>query len=257
MNAKLFDLSGKVAIVTGSGRGLGKCMAEGLAEFGAKVIICDLSVTEALETAQAINKAGGVAAATFVDISKRQSCEDLIKFALNEFGRLDILVNNAGIDIIKPAEALSESEWDRILDVDLKGHFICSQFAAIQMMEQGEGGSIINISSIASVVGIHGLTAYGAAKGGINQLTRMMAIEWAPKKIRVNAIAPGYFENIMRGADVEHDKPEKQQQIETFTPMARRGKPEELVGPVVFLASDASSYVTGAVLFVDGGYTAA
>ena len=119
MNAKLFDLSGKVAIVTGSGRGLGKCMAEGLAEFGAKVIICDLSVAEALETAQAINEAGGVATATFVDISQRQSCEDLIKFAINEFGRIDILVNNAGIDIIKPAEALSESEWDRILDVDL------------------------------------------------------------------------------------------------------------------------------------------
>jgi NAD(P)-dependent dehydrogenase (short-subunit alcohol dehydrogenase family) len=257
MNAKLFDLSGKVAIVTGSGRGLGKCMAEGLAEFGAKVIISDLSVAEALETAQVINEAGGVAAATFVDISQRQSCEDLMKFAINEFGRIDILVNNAGIDIIKPAEALSESEWDRILDVDLKGHFICSQLAAIQMMEQGDGGSIINISSIASVVGIHGLAAYGAAKGGINQLTRMMAVEWAPKKIRVNAIAPGYFENIMRGADVEHDKPEKQKQIETFTPIARRGKPEELVGPVVFLASDASSYVTGAVLFVDGGYTAA
>lgn len=232
-------------------------MAQGLAEFGAKVIICDLSVAEAHQTARAINEAGGVATATFVDISKRQSCEDLIKFALSEFGRIDILVNNAGIDIIKPAETLNDSEWDRILDVDLKGHFICSQLAAIQMMEQGDGGSIINISSIASVVGIKGLAAYGAAKGGINQLTRMTAIEWAPKKIQVNAIAPGYFENIMHGADVEHDKPEKQKQFETFTPMVRRGKSEELVGPVVFLASDASSYVTGAVLFVDGGYTAA
>ncbi|WP_258003822.1 SDR family NAD(P)-dependent oxidoreductase [Fischerella thermalis] len=119
------------------------------------------------------------------------------------------------------------------------------------------GGAIINISSIASVVGIPGLVAYSAAKGGINQLTRVMAVEWASKNIRVNAIAPGYFENIMLGANVEHEKLEKQKQIVTFTPMARRGKPEELIGPLVFLASDASSYITGAILFVDGGYTAA
>ena len=257
MNTKLFDLSGKVAVVTGSGRGLGKVMATGLAEFGAKVIICDQTLNEAEQTAQEIIAGGGVANATFVDISVRQSCEDLIKFTLDTFGRIDILVNSAGIDIIKPAEVLSESEWDQILDVDLKGHFNCSQFAAIQMMKQGTGGSIINISSIASVVGIQGLVAYSAAKGGINQLTRVMALEFASKKIRVNAIAPGYFENIMRNVDAEHEKPEKQQQIVTFTPMARRGKPEELIGPVVFLASDASSYVTGAVLFVDGGYTAA
>jgi NAD(P)-dependent dehydrogenase (short-subunit alcohol dehydrogenase family) len=257
MNTKLFDLSGKVAVVTGSGRGLGKVMATGLAEFGAKVIICDRTLDEAQQTAQAIAATGGIADATFVDISVRQSCDDLIKFAVKTFGRIDILVNNAGIDIIKPAETLLESEWDRILDVDLKGHFNCSQFAAIQMIEQNTGGSIINISSIASVVGIQGLVAYSAAKGGINQLTRVMAVEFAPKNIRVNAIAPGYFENIMHNVNAEHEKLDKQQQIITFTPMARRGKPEELIGPVVFLASDASSYITGAVLFVDGGYTAA
>lgn len=257
MNTKLFDLSGKVAIVTGSGQGLGKFMAMGLAEFGAKVIVCDRLIEEAEKVATAINTTGAVAAATFVDISVRQSCEELIKFTVSKFGRLDTLVNNAGIDIIKPVETLSESEWDRILDVDLKGHFNCSQFAAIQMMQQGSGGSIINISSIASVVGIQGLVAYSAAKGGINQLTRVMAVELASKNIRVNAIAPGYFENIMHGADLEHEKLDKQQQIVTFTPMARRGKPEELIGPVVFLASDASSYITGAVIFVDGGYTAA
>lgn len=257
MNRDLFDLSGRVAIITGSGRGLGKVMARGLAEEGAKVVIGDRSVDSAIQTAAEINAAGSVAAATFVDISVRQSCEDLIKFTVSQFGRVDILVNNAGIDIIKPAVSVSESEWDEILNIDLKGHFNCSQFAAIQMMEQGGGGSIINISSIASVVGIHGLVAYSAAKGGINQLTRVMALEWAPKKIRVNAIAPGYFENVMQGADQEHEKPEKQKQIVIFTPMARRGQPEELIGPVVFLASDASSYVTGTVLFVDGGYTAA
>ncbi len=192
-----------------------------------------------------------------MDISESDSCNDLIQFAVNEFGQVNILVNNAGIDIIKPAEAILESEWDEILNVNLKGHFHCSQFAAIQMMKQNTGGAIINISSIASVVGIPGLVAYSAAKGGINQLTRVMAVEWASKNIRVNAIAPGYFENIMLGANVEHEKLEKQKQIITFTPMARRGKPEELIGPLVFLASDASSYITGAILFVDGGYTAA
>jgi NAD(P)-dependent dehydrogenase (short-subunit alcohol dehydrogenase family) len=124
------------------------------------------------------------------------------------------------------------------------------------MLRQGSGGSIINNSSIASSVGIRGLTAYSAAKGGVNQLTRVMAVEWATRGIRVNAIAPGYFDNVMRDATDTHASPEKQRQVIEFTAMGRRGRAEELVGPVVFLASDASSYVTGAVLFVDGGYTA-
>jgi NAD(P)-dependent dehydrogenase (short-subunit alcohol dehydrogenase family) len=256
MNTTLFDLSQKVAIVTGSGRGLGKAMAIGLATFGAKVVVCDRDRETTDETVKAIESTGGAAAATFVDITSRQSCQDLIQFTVQQFGKIDVLVNNAGIDIIKPAIELTESEWDQILDVDLKGHFTCSQLAALQMMQQGTGGSIINISSLASTVGMRGLVAYCAAKGGINQLTRVMALEWAAQNIRVNAIAPGYLENIMQGASAEHDNPEKQQQIITFTPMARRGRLEEFVGPVVFLASDASSYVTGAVLAVDGGYTA-
>ena len=257
MNTQLFDLKDKVVIITGSGRGLGKILAKGLSEFGAKVVVCDRLREEANQTAQEIIATGKVAASTYVDIALRSTCEDLFKFAIAEFGRVDVLVNNAGIDIIKPAEAVLEDEWKQIIDVNLQGCFNCSQLAAIQMMKQDSGGSIINISSIASVVGIQGLVAYSAAKGGINQLTRVMAIEWASKNIRVNAIAPGYLENIMDGADAEHAQSEKQKQITTFTPMGRRGKLEELVGPVVFLASDASSYVTGTVLFVDGGYTAA
>lgn len=253
MSSNFFDLSGKVAIVTGSGRGLGAAMARGLAAHGAKVTVSDRDQAAAAQTAEQIQSAGGIAIATFVDITQKQSCEDLIRLAINRFGQLDILVNNAGIDIIKPAIDVTESEWDKILDVDLKGHFLCAQAAAKNMQQ---GGSIINISSIASTVGIRNLVAYSAAKGGINQLTRVMALELAPQQIRVNAIAPGYFENIMQGATAEHDSPEKQQQITTFTPLGRRGKPEELIGPVVFLASDASSYVTGTILYVDGGYTA-
>ncbi|NJO80535.1 MAG: glucose 1-dehydrogenase [Cyanobacteria bacterium RM1_2_2] len=256
MSNPLFNLSGKVAIVTGSARGLGAAMVQGLATQGAQVIVCDRNLELAQHTAANIQASGATAAATFVDITVQQSCQDLMQFAVAQFGKVDILVNNAGIDIIKPALDLAETEWDAILDVDLKGQFLCAQAAAQQMIRQKTPGSIINISSIASTVGIRNLVAYSAAKGGINQLTRVLALEWAEHQIRVNAIAPGYFENIMQGASEEHDNLEKQKQILTFTPLKRRGKPEELVGAVVFLASDASSYVTGAILPVDGGYTA-
>ncbi|MFM7424102.1 MAG: SDR family NAD(P)-dependent oxidoreductase [Elainella sp.] len=239
----LFDLSNQVAIVTGSGRGLGAAMAQGLADHGAQLVICDRDLPAAEATATAIRAGGGTAIAAPVEITEAASCETLIQTALSQFGKVNILVNNAGIDIIKPALSLTESEWDKIIDVDLKGQFLCAQAAARQMIAQAEGGSIIFISSIASSVGIQNLVAYSAAKGGVNQLVRVLALEWAPYQIRVNAIAPGYFENIMQGAATEHDSPEKQQQIRTFTPLQRRGKPEELAGPVVFLASAAASYV--------------
>lgn len=252
----LFDLSDKVAIVTGSGRGLGKAMAMGLAAAGAMVVTCSRTSEQAEQTAGEIIEAGGEAAATEVDTSERKSCEELIDFGIGRFGKLDVLVNNAGIDIIRPAEEYGEDEWDEVIDINLKGYFNCAQLAGRRMLEQGTGGSIINNSSIASEVGIHGLLPYSAAKGGVNQLTRVMAVEWATRGVRVNAVAPGYFENIMGGATDEHGRDEKQKQVITFTPMARRGLPEELVGPVTFLASDAASYVTGAILYVDGGYSA-
>jgi len=252
----LFDLTGKVALVTGSGRGLGRAIAVGLADHGASVVVCSRTMAEAEDAAEEIRAAGHEGFAVQADTGDRSSCQQLIDATVAKFGRIDVLVNNAGIDVIEPAEDVSEEAWDEILNINLKGYFNCSQFAARQMLAQGTGGSIANNSSIASGVGIAGLTAYAAAKGGVNQMTKVMAVEWAPKGIRVNAFAPGYFQNVMRGATAEHQRPEKQQQVITFTPMGRRGLPEELVGPVVFLASDASSYVTGAVLFVDGGYTA-
>ena len=253
---KLFDLSNQVAIVTGSGRGLGAAIAAGLAAAGASVMLCSRTKDEVDRTAEEIAKSGVKVAATVVDTSDRDSCQRLVDQTVARFGRLDVLVNNAGIDVIMPAEQLTDDSWEQVLNVNLKGYFICSQIAARQMLAQGSGGSIINNSSICALVGVRGLTAYSAAKGGVNQLTRVMAVEWAQRGIRVNAIAPGYFDNVMQGATNEHARAEKQKQVITFTPMARRGRPDELVGPVVFLASEASSYITGAILFVDGGYTA-
>jgi NAD(P)-dependent dehydrogenase (short-subunit alcohol dehydrogenase family) len=255
--SNLFDLTGKVCIVTGSGRGLGKAIAIGMAEHGATVVVCSRTLAEAEATAAEITSAGGTAIGLRVDTADRASCQQLIDETVARFGHLDVLVNNAGIDIIEPAEDVAEEAWDQILAINLKGYFNCSQLAARQMLAQGTGGSIANNSSIAGEVGIKGLTAYAAAKGGVNQMTRTMAVEWAARGIRVNAFAPGYFENIMSGAKEEHARPEKRAQVLQFTPMGRRGLPSELVGPVVFLASDASSYVTGAILLVDGGYTAA
>jgi NAD(P)-dependent dehydrogenase (short-subunit alcohol dehydrogenase family) len=250
-----FDLTGRVAVVTGSGRGLGRAMARALADHGAAVVTCSRTAAEAEEAAAEIAAAGGTAAATTVDVTDRASCEALVAFAVERFGGLHVLVNNAGTDFIQPAEDYRVEDWDAILEVNLGGYFHCAQLAARHMLANG-GGSIVMNSSIASTVGIHGLLGYGAAKGAVNQLVRTMAVEWAQRGVRVNAIAPGYFDNIMANAGEEHARSEKQQQVITFTPMGRRGSPDELGGPVVFLASDASSYVTGQVLYVDGGYTA-
>jgi len=252
----LFDLSGKVAVVTGSGRGLGRAIATGLGEAGAAVVTCSRTLAEAERTAAEIRSTGGRAIAVHADTSDRASAEELVATAVGEFGQLDVLVNNAGIDRIEPAEDVSNEHLLTVLQTNLVGYFHCAQAAGRHMLTRG-GGSVINISSIAGRVGIGGLTSYSVSKGGVDQMTRVMAVEWTTRGVRVNAIAPGYFENIMVGADQEHDRPDKQHQVITFTPMARRGRPGELIGPAIFLASDASSYVTGAVLYVDGGYTAA
>lgn len=256
MTVGLFDLTGRVAVVTGAARGLGRALAAGLATQGARVVACDINEDAVRETAAAIRASGAQAASTYVDVADPRSCDALIRHALDQFGRIDVLVNNAGVDVVEPIGAISEAAWSHIIGVDLAGVLHASQAAIRQMRAQGAGGSIINISSIASAVAIPGLGAYSAAKAGLNQLTRVMALELASARIRVNAIAPGYLENVMQGLHAEHANPETERRIQTRTPLGRRARLEELVGPVVFLASDAASYVTGAILFVDGGYTA-
>jgi NAD(P)-dependent dehydrogenase (short-subunit alcohol dehydrogenase family) len=253
--SRLFDLSGSVAVVTGSGRGLGRVLALGIASYGADIVVADVDEASANETAALVVAAGRRAVSAHVDVSKPSSCERLFSNAARDFGHVDVLINNAGIDIPEPIGDISPKHWARVMAVDLNGPLYCSQQAARLMATSG-GGSIVNVSSIAGEVAIRNLGAYSAAKAGLNQLTRVMALEWAGRGIRVNAIAPGYLENVMPGARIEHADPAKEAQIAEATILGRRARLDELVGPVVFLASSASSYVTGTVLFVDGGWTA-
>jgi NAD(P)-dependent dehydrogenase (short-subunit alcohol dehydrogenase family) len=257
LESALFDLTGKVVIVTGAARGIGKALAQGLAAVGTKIVVADIKVSESAATVALIQASGGEAISIPTDVRNHQDCTRLIEQTVAHYQRLDIMVCNAGIDIIKSADALAELEWDDIINVNLKGHFNCAQVAARQMIKQGTGGSIIMNSSIGGVVGIAGSAAYTASKGGINLLVRSLALEWADDNIRVNAFAPGYIDNIMENTEGFRRPPvEDRQHLSSVIPMKRRGKPEELVGSVIFLASAAASYVTGAVLMVDGGYSA-
>jgi NAD(P)-dependent dehydrogenase (short-subunit alcohol dehydrogenase family) len=249
MTKGLFDLTGKVAAVTGSGRGLGRTIAIGLASYGANVVVCSRTQAQVEKVAGEIQALGKKALALTVDTSRKADVDRMVEAAVKTFGRIDVLVNNAGIDIMKPAVDYTEDEWDQVLAINLKGYFLCAQAAGRVMIEQTSGSILMN-SSIAGVVGMATLAPYSASKGGIHQLVKTLAIEWAPYNVRVNAFAPGYFENIMEGGTSANAE-----RVRTWTPMARRGRPEELIGPTVFLASEASSFVTGAILSVDGGWT--
>jgi NAD(P)-dependent dehydrogenase (short-subunit alcohol dehydrogenase family) len=252
----MFRLDDRIAIVTGAARGLGRALSHGLAGAGATVVVADRNFTGAEAVAAELAGAGHRALAVRVDIAERPSCEALVAQTVEAFGRVDILVNNAGIDVIEPSLTATPANWAHILDVNLTGAFHCSQLVARQMVAAARGGAIISISSIAALVGMPQLAAYGAAKAGLAHLTRILAVELAPHHIRVNAIAPGYLENIMTGLEAVHADPAKEAAIRARTPLGRRARLDELAGPVIFLASDAASYVTGAVLPVDGGYSA-
>lgn len=246
----LFNLAGKVALVTGGRRGLGLAMAEGLAQAGAKVAVA-ASAKDAGELATCLTAAKAEWDYFPTDLARRPQRQQLIPDVIARFGRLDILVNCAGIQHRQPAMELPLEKWDEIISLMLTSVFELSQQAARLMEKQG-GGKIINIGSLSSFQGGWTVPAYTAAKHGVAGLTKALANEWASKNIHVNAIAPGYFDTDMCAA-IKAD-PVREAKIRERIPAGRWGQPEELVGPLLFLASNASNYVDGHILVVDGGW---
>jgi len=256
MEVKMEDLKGKVALITGARRGMGRTHALALAKKGVKVIVTDIDLADCQKVADEIKSQGGQALALKLDVSKKTDVEQVVKKIVEQFGRLDILINNAGIAQFKPFLQLTEEEWDRTLDINLKGQFFCSQAAALVMKEKG-GGVIVNISSVAmgqQGIGFPNIAHYCASKGGIVALTEALAVELAPFKIRVNAIAPGMIETPMI-EPVKKD-PKTLEGLLARVPLHRIGKPEEVSELVLFLASDSSSYMTGSTVVIDGGWLA-
>ncbi len=250
------DLKGKVAIVTGARRGMGKTHALALAKAGAKVVVADISLEDCEAVATEIKDAKGEAMAIKCDVSNKDEVDEMVTKTVAKLGKIDILVNNAGICQFKPFLELTEEEWNRTININLKGYFLCAQACAKEMVKQ-KSGAIVNIASIAMGqvgVGFATLAHYCASKGGIVAMTEAMAIELGPFNIRVNAIAPGVIETPM--IDPIKQDPKTMEGILARIPLHRMGKPEEVSNLVLFLASDASSYMTGSTVVIDGGWLA-
>jgi NAD(P)-dependent dehydrogenase (short-subunit alcohol dehydrogenase family) len=253
--SELFDLSGRVAIVTGGGSGIGRQMATGLAEAGASLVLCARKPERCEEVAAELEQLGVRALGMRCDVREPAEVEAVVDRTKAELGSVDILVNNAGTSWGAPAEDYPLEGWQKVIDVNLTGVFLCSQAAGRVMIER-QGGVIVNIASVAGLQGgppeIMNTIAYNASKGGVIAFTRDLAVKWARHGIRVNAIAPGWFPSDMSGYVLDSHGEELKRHI----PLGRFGGPHDLEGVVVFLASDASAYVTGHTLVVDGGESA-
>jgi meso-butanediol dehydrogenase / (S,S)-butanediol dehydrogenase / diacetyl reductase len=248
-------LKEKVAIITGGGSGFGEVTGHLFAREGAAVMLADINAAAARTVAESINAEGGSAAWVQTDVTSSSSVEAMVHAVLNNFGRVDILFNNAGIEGFGTVIETDEATWDRIFAVHVRGAYLCSKYAIQAMIDGGRGGAVINVSSVAGLIGLQHMSAYCAAKGAIISLTRAMAADFARYGIRVNCIAPGTTMTPLGKRLIEHDTPEQLAQRLSRYPMNRFGEPIEIARSVLFLASDDSSYATGTCLVVDGGLT--
>lgn len=250
---KLFDLTGKIALVTGSSRGLGFVLAKGLAQAGAAVVLNGQNPQRLQQAKEQLAKEGLLAAGYAFDVTDAKQIQVAVGQIEKDFGRIDILINNAGIQIRAPLEQFDPADWDKIIKTNLTSAFLVSQ-AVVKGMIVRQSGKIINICSMQSELGRRSIAPYAASKGGLKMLTKAMATEWAKHNIQVNGIGPGYF--ITEMTKPLADNPDFDHWLKSRTPAGRWGQPEELVGAAVFLASDAASYVNGHILYVDGGMLA-
>ena len=255
MSLAYFDLTGKVAIISGGGTGIGRGIAEGLAEAGASIVIAARRLEKCEEACKEIEEGTGVKTLSHrCDITKVDEIEALVNDVIGTFGQIDILVNNSGIGgSERPVLKTSDEDWDSVLDTNLKGVFLLSRAAVSRMVEQGKGGKIINVASIGGIIGWPNMAPYCASKGGCIQLTKVMALEWARYDIQVNAVLPGYFETPLNTEFFASEA--GQRMITSNIPMRRLAQIEEIKGVAILLASQASSFMTGSAVVVDGGHT--
>jgi NAD(P)-dependent dehydrogenase (short-subunit alcohol dehydrogenase family) len=248
-----FDLTGKVAVVTGASRGLGQYFARALARAGADVVITSRTLDSLAQTQADIEAVGGKSLPCVLDVRKLETIQPMVDQALARFGKIDILVNNAGCNVRKASVDITPEDWAFVVDTILRGSFFVATAVARFSMIPQEKGRIINVGSGTSLFGMPGIIPYCASRGGITQMTKALAAEWAPFGITVNILAPGWFRTAQN--DILFQNPEWVAFVNSRIPVGRTGLPTDMDGTVVFLASDASAYVTGQLLFVDGGFT--